>query len=83
MGKKDNVNKLNPYELNGEFRILLKSGQLFAGRIKGAWDDALLLEEESNGDTIIMLDAIAVMMEGIEPPAPVIGVETHTDTAGG
>lgn len=66
MSKKDN--KLNPYEVTGPFRILLKSGRLFAGEIKGAWDDAFLLADPLNGDSIIFLDSIAVMMEGLEPP---------------
>ena len=68
MGKKDN--KLNPYDLiNGKFRILLRGGQLFAGEIKGAWDDAILLNDVANGNCIIALDYIAVLMEGIEPHA--------------
>lgn len=66
MSKKDN--RLDPYSLNGSFRILLKGGQLLAGEIKGAWDNALLVADIMNGDTIIMLDSIAVMMEGTEPP---------------
>ena len=66
MSKKDN--KLNPYEVTGPFRILLKSGRLFAGEITGAWDDAFLVADPLNGDSIIFLDSIAVMMEGLEPP---------------
>ena len=68
MGKKDS-NNINPYELAGQFRVLLKGGQLFAGEVKGAWDNALLVADLNNGDCIIFLDSIAVMMEGIEPPA--------------
>ena len=68
MGKKESHN-INPYELTGPFRVLLKGGQLFAGEVKGAWDDALLLGDLNNGDCIIFIDSIAVMMEGIEPPA--------------
>ena len=67
MGKKDSHN-INPYELTGPFRILLKGGQLFAGEVKGAWDNALLIADLNNGDCIIFMDSIAVMMEGIEPP---------------
>ena len=66
MSKKDN--KLNPYEVTGQFRILLKSGRLFAGEIKGAWDDAFLVSDPLNGDSIIFIDSISVMMEGLEPP---------------
>ena len=66
MGKKDN--KLNPYEVTGPFRIMLKSGHLIAGEIKGAWDDAFLVEDPRNGSTIIFIDSIAMMMEGLEPP---------------
>lgn len=69
MGKKDSHN-INPYELTGPFRILLKGGQLFAGEVKGAWDNALLIADLNNGDCIIFMDSIAVMMEGIEPPKP-------------
>ena len=69
MGKKESYN-INPYELTGPFRILLRSGQLFAGEVKGAWDNALLIADLNNGDCIIFMDSIAVMMEGIEPPAP-------------
>ena len=69
MGKKE-VNNVSPYELKGPFRVLLKGGQLFAGEIKGAWDDAFLIADLNNGDCIIFIDSIAVMMEGIEPPAP-------------
>lgn len=68
MSKKDN--KLNLYEVTGPFRVLLKNGRLFVGEIKGAWDDAILLHDLSIGDCIIYADSIAVMMEGIEPPAP-------------
>ena len=67
MGKKES-HKINPYELTGPFRVLLKGGQLFAGEVKGAWDDALLIADLNNGDCIIFMDSIAVMMEGIEPP---------------
>ena len=67
MGKKESYN-INPYELTGPFRILLKGGQLFAGEVKGAWDNALLIADLNNGDCIIFMDSIAVMMEGIEPP---------------
>ena len=67
MGKKESHN-INPYELTGPFRILLKGGQLFAGEVKGAWDNALLIADLNNGDCIIFMDSIAVMMEGIEPP---------------
>ena len=67
MGKKES-HKINPYELTGPFRVLLKGGQLFAGEVKGAWDDALLLGDLNNGDCIIFMDSVAVMMEGIEPP---------------
>lgn len=67
MGKKE-AHKINPHELTGPFRVLLKGGQLFAGEVKGAWDDALLLGDLNNGDCIIFIDSIAVMMEGIEPP---------------
>ena len=66
MGKKESYN-MNPYELAGQFRILLKGGQLFAGEVKGAWDNALLIADLNNGDCIIFMDSIAVMMEGIEP----------------
>ena len=69
MGKKES-HKINPYELTGPFRVLLKGGQLFAGEVKGAWDDALLLGDLNNGDCIVFMDSIAVMMEGIEPPKP-------------
>ena len=69
MGKKES-HKINPYELTGPFRVLLKGGQLFAGEVKGAWDDALLIADLNNGDCIIFMDSIAVMMEGIEPPTP-------------
>ena len=69
MGKKES-HKINPYELTGPFRVLLKGGQLFAGEVKGAWDDALLIADLNNGDCIIFIDSIAVMMEGIEPPKP-------------
>lgn len=69
MGKKDSHN-INPYELTGPFRILLKGGQLFAGEVKGAWDNAMLLADLNNGDCIIFMDSIAVMMEGIEPSKP-------------
>ena len=69
MGKKES-HKINPYELTGPFRVLLKGGQLFAGEVKGAWDDALLLGDLNNGDCIIFIDSIAVMMEGIEPTKP-------------
>ncbi len=69
MGKKE-VNNVSPYELKGPFRVLLKGGQLFAGEVKGAWDNALLMEDVNNGNCIIFIDSIAVMMEGIEPPAP-------------
>ena len=69
MGKKDSHN-INPYELTGPFRILLKGGQLFAGEVKGAWDNALLIADLNNGDCIIFMDNVAVMMEGIEPPKP-------------
>lgn len=68
MGKKES-NRLNPFELAGPFRVLLKGGQLFAGEIKGAWDDALLIADVNNGDCIIFMQHVAVMMEGIEPPA--------------
>ena len=68
MSKKDHA--LNPHEVNGPFRILLKDGKLFGGEIKGAWDNAFLVEDPRNGDCIIFMDSIAVMMEGIEPPAP-------------
>ena len=67
MGKKES-HKINPYELTGPFRVLLKGGQLFAGEVKGAWDNALLIADLNNGDCIIFMDSIAVMMEGIEPP---------------
>ena len=67
MGKKESHN-INPYELTGPFRILLKGGQLFAGEVKGAWGNALLIADLNNGDCIIFMDSIAVMMEGIEPP---------------
>jgi len=66
MGKKDN--KFNPYGVTGPFRILMKDGRLFTGEIKGAWDDAFLLESIKNGSSIIFIDCIAAMMEGIEPP---------------
>lgn len=69
MGKKESHN-INPYELTGPFRILLKGGQFFAGEVKGAWDNALLMEDVNNGNCIIFIDCIAVMMEGIEPPEP-------------
>jgi len=69
MGKKESYN-INPYELTGPFRILLKGGQLFAGEVKGAWDNAIFIADLNNGDCIIFLDSIAVMMEGIEPPKP-------------
>ncbi len=69
MGKKE-AHKINPYELTGPFRVLLKGGQLFAGTVTGAWDDALLIADLNNGDCIIFIDSIAVMMEGIEPPKP-------------
>ena len=69
MGKKESYN-INPYELTGHFRVLLKGGQLFAGEVKGAWDNALLIADLNNGDCIIFMDSIAVMMDGIEPPAP-------------
>ena len=69
MGKKESYN-INTYELTGPFRVLLKGGQLFAGEVKGAWDNALLIADLNNGDCIIFLDSIAVMMEGIEPPKP-------------
>ena len=69
MGKKESHN-INPYELAGPFRVLLKGGQLFAGEVKGAWDNALLIADLNNGDCIIFMDSIAVMMEGIEPPKP-------------
>lgn len=66
MSKKDN--NLNLYEVTGPFRILLKNGRLFVGEIKGAWDDAILLNDPALGDCIIYADSIAVMMEGLEPP---------------
>ena len=66
MSKKDN--KLNLYEVTGPFRVLLKNGRLFVGEIKGAWDDAILLNDPALGDCIIYADSIAVMMEGLEPP---------------
>lgn len=66
MSKKDN--KLNLYEVLGPFRVLLKNGRLFVGEIKGAWDDAILLNDPTIGDCIIYADSIAVMMEGLEPP---------------
>ena len=69
MGKKE-VNNVSPYVLKGPFRVLLKGGQLFAGEVKGAWDNALHVADLNNGDCIIFMDSIAVMMEGIEPPAP-------------
>lgn len=69
MGKKE-VNNVSPYELAGQFRVLLKGGQLFAGEVKGAWDNALLIADLNNGDCIIFMDSIAVMMDGIEPPKP-------------
>jgi hypothetical protein len=68
MGKKGHA--LNPYEITGPFRVLLKDGKLFAGVITGAWDNAFLLSDIRNGDCIIFIDSIAVLMEGIEPPAP-------------
>ena len=74
-----NTNKLNPYELSGEFRIIVVSGHIFAGRIKGAWDDALLVEDKRNGDCIIPMAAIAVMMEGIKPPEPTADKTEHTE----
>lgn len=66
MSKKDN--KLNLYEVTGPFRVLLKNSRLFVGEIKGAWDDAILLNDPTIGDCIIYADSIAVMMEGLEPP---------------
>lgn len=66
MSKKDN--KLNLYEVTGPFRVLLKNGRLFVGEIKGAWDDAILLNDTTIGDCIIFIDSVAVMMEGREPP---------------
>ena len=66
MSKKDN--KLNLYEVTGPFRVLLKNGRLFVGEIKGAWDDAILLNDPALGDCIIYADSIAVMMEELEPP---------------
>lgn len=69
MGKKESHN-ISPYELTGPFRVLLKAGPLFAGEVKGAWDNALLIADLNNGDCIIFMDSIAVMMEGTEPPKP-------------
>lgn len=68
MGKPE-AHKINPHDLIGPFRVLLKGGQLFAGEVKGAWDNALLIADINNGDCIVFVDSIAVMMEGIEPPA--------------
>lgn len=67
MSKKDN--KLNLYEVTGPFRVLLKNSRLFVGEIKGAWDDAILLNDPTIGDCIIYADAIAVMMEGLYSPS--------------
>ena len=75
MSKKDN--KLSPCDISGSFRVLLKDGRLFAGEIKGAWDDAFLLDDINNGTCIVFIDAIAVLMEGIEPPTP--GEHNATD----
>ena len=82
MGKKDNHN-MNPYELTGPFRILLKGGQLFVGEVKGAWDNALLIGDIHNGDCIVFLDTVAVMMEGLQAPTQEEQGPTEEEQKGG
>ena len=64
MGKKDS-NNLDLKTLTGQFSVMVEGSKLFMGEIEGAWDNAILIKDIRYGSTIIPLNRIVVMMEGI------------------
>jgi len=63
MSKKTEVLKTS--DLMGEWRIRGKSGAAYVGRVSAYFDNALIIDQVNGEKTILFLDAIESMFEGI------------------
>ena len=65
---KDKKNMLTTADLGGQWRIRGKSGAAYVGTVTGTYDNALMIEQVHGETTILFMDAIESMFEGIISP---------------
>jgi hypothetical protein len=65
---KDKKNLLTANDLGGKWRIRSKSGAAYIGEISLIFDNALVIDQVNGEKTIIFMDAIESMFEGIISP---------------
>ena len=66
---KDKKNMLTAADLGGQWRIRGKTGAAYVGEINQSFDNALVMDQINGEKTIIFLDSIESMFEGLESPA--------------
>ena len=66
---KDKKNMLTAADLGGKWRIRGKTGAAYVGEINQSFDNALVMDQINGEKTIIFLDSIESMFEGLESPA--------------
>ena len=65
---KDKKNMLTAADLGGQWRIRGKSGAAYVGEINQSFENALVMDQINGEKTIIFLDSIESMFEGITAP---------------
>jgi hypothetical protein len=65
---KDKKNMLTAADLGGQWRIRGKSGAAYVGTINLMFDNAIVIDQINGEKTIIFMDAIESMFEGIVSP---------------
>ena len=65
---KDKKNMLTAADLGGQWRIRGKSGAAYVGTINLMFDNAVVVDQINGEKTIIFLDSIESMFEGLESP---------------
>ena len=64
----DKKNMLKAADLGGQWRIRGKSGAAYIGSVSAIFDNALVIDQVNGEKTIIFMDAIESMFEGITSP---------------
>ena len=65
---KDKKNMLTAADLGGQWRIRGKTGAAYVGEINQSFENALVMDQINGEKTIIFLDSIESMFEGITAP---------------
>lgn len=65
---KDKSNKLTTAMLAGKWRIRGRSGAAYVGEVQEAYDNAIIVRQVNGETTILFLDAIESMFDGLTGP---------------